>query len=576
MKQKTKILVYEDRHHLELKNLENIEKVYFGSWCFKNFNFGKNAPPDLWNDSSKLKCEIDYVQNFTLRLLEDVYSLLDYPKSYSSFVKLYYSWTAQMIFKLRSNWLLFENIDPIEVSSYTLDIDYVDVLAQDLEGSNMIYYYRDWNNFIFSSILKFKGISCINIKIPENVEPSLNNSSNYIKSFAIKLFLFYKLIKERIKIKRIKKQWILYFFTKQYNILPSYQKNDQLSSFINLKYIKYRKNLGGINVDHEFRKSLCFKRKFDDDFERYVTSMYFKLLPISLLEGIKLLDRYSLRNHFTNPPKKLVISDFLNNEIVLEYTSNFENEDVFVYQHGGGFGFNDFNFIEAVEKFYGKNYLTWGWKKDALDIPFISPEFEKYIKIKRVSKRNGIALILYDSPPYVPIFQPTIYSSGYTLYLRSMERLLSIINIDTEFVIRKYPRNDSGVDLDIYFPNSIINDNSPIEEFYNKYKLYIYTYNSTGFLELWKLGIPCILYIEESNWFVSGFSMELFNNLKESNLLFSDYYELNQFLLNNKDYISEWWYSPLIQSTLNDFLMYFASSKINTNNLPLIQSIFKI
>ena len=259
---------------------------------------------------------------------------------------------------------------------------------------------------------------------------------------------------------------------------------------------------------------------------------------------------------------------------------NFNKSQVYVYQHGGGFGFNNYTITEHVEKFYCNRYITWGWKNSEIDIPFISPDFKQLFKIKTNKARRNICIILYDSPPFIPTFQPTIYSIDYSKYLINIKNLCTKSHYKNEIKLRLYSRNDSGINLINFFPKSIGIDKSlNLDSLYSKYKLYIYTYNSTGFLELWSLNIPCILYIENENWFVEEFGLKEFENLKNNNLLITNFESLEVFFNEKYNNIDIWWDTFIVQNTINTFLEIYANistKNLNNDDLLELKPIFKL
>ena len=118
-----------------------------------------------------------------------------------------------------------------------------------------------------------------------------------------------------------------------------------------------------------------------------------------------------------------------------------------------------------------------------------------------------------------------------------------------------------------------------MDSLYSKYKLYIYTYNSTGFLELWSLNIPCILFIENENWFVEEYGLKEFENLKRNNLLITNFESLEAFFNEKYVDIDIWWDSFIVQNTINTFLEIYANistKNLNNDDLLKLKSIFNL
>lgn len=577
-----RLLVYENKYFKKISKKNNYSIIYLGTWCLENWqteNF-LNVEPDLWANKNILVEDIQYIKNFTIRILRSSYGVLknDFknPLTYDQFSLIYYSWTFNIIVKLLANWKLFDKSVKSD-HTYIFDIEYDQVIAENLLDANMTYFYSKWNLFTISEIIKFRNIDYELLNYTENQQKI---KTNKYKNILISLRARPKFISNYLKFKFIKKDWILYYFTRQSNLLNKYQKSDSITQYVQLIYNKYKGKISNIKINRQKRELLKLNIFPKNQFETFLSSFYFKLMPITLLEGIDLLEKYSIANYVGKQPTHLIYSDFLNNELLLYNLIFFQKSQIYVYQHGGGFGFNNYTITEHVEKFYCNRYITWGWKNSEIDIPFISPDFKQLFKIKTNKARRNICIILYDSTPFIPVFQPTIYSRKFSNYLFTIKNFLTNTCFNNQITIKLYPRNDSGINLTAFFPKLInIDKSNSLDSFYSKYNLYIYTYNSTGFLELWALNIPCILFIEKDNWFVEEFGLDEFENLKQNNLLITNIESMDFFLNQNYNKIKIWWFSHVIQSSVSHFLNFYANKdtkNINENVLLELKTIFKL
>ena len=577
-----RLLVYENKYFKKISKINNYSIKYLGTWCLENWqteNF-LDVEPDMWANKNILVEDIHYIKDFTIIILRSSYRVLknDFknPLTFDQFSSIYYSWTYNIIVKLLANWKLFDKSIKSD-HTYIFDIEYDQVIAENLLDANMTYFYSKWNLLTISEIIKFRNIDYELLNYYDNQQII---KFRKFKNILISLRKLLQFISNYIKFKFIKKGWILYYFTRQSNILSKHQKNNSITQYVQLIYDKYKVSISKLKINNKKRESLVLDILPKNQFEVFISKFYFKLMPISLLEGINLLEKYSIKNYFGKQPTHLLYSDFLNNELLLYNLINFNKSQVYVYQHGGGFGFNNYTITEHIEKFYCNKYITWGWKNSELDIPFICPDFKQLFKIKTNKARRNICIILYDSPPFIPVFQPTIYSINYSKYLKNIRNLFTKSNYKNEIKLRLYSRNDSGIDFLNFFPKSIgIDNSSSLNSLYSKYKLYIYTYNSTGFLELWSLNIPCILFIENENWFVDEFGLKDFENLKNNYLLITNIESLETFFNEKYKNIDIWWDSVIVQKTINTFLDIYANistRNLHNDNLLELNSIFKL
>lgn len=565
---KRSLLIYENIEYQKIPNLENYEKQFLGTWCLDNWQVTEtnSVQKDLWDNKDTLIEDINYIKDFTTRVLKSSYDVLknDFKiyKSLDEFIVIYYSWTFNIIVKFYANWKLFDESTKSDIS-YIFDIKYDEVIAENLLDSNMTYYYSKWNLFTISEIIKFRNI---NYELISYKHIQKNRKSKLINTPKLNLRITKIYIKNYLKFRFIYKDWVFYYFTKQLNLLTKYQKNDSITQYIQLIYDRYKRKISKLKINKSKRESLELCMITNNNFEIFITKLYYKILPISLFEGIDLLEKYSISKYIGKQPSFLICSDFLNNELLLYFMKNFKKSQVYIYQHGGGFGFNNYTITEFIEKFYCEKYITWGWKNSKFDLPFISPNFNELFQIDKMVIRKKICIILYDSPPFIPVFQPTIYSIRYSRYLKTINNYLKNTDYKNIITLRLYPRNDSGIDLLNFFPDSTdIDKSSSLDCLYSKYQLYIYTYNSTGFLELWSLNIPCLLFIENENWFVDEFGLNEFENLKNNNLLITNINYLDEFLNEKFNQMDIWWNSHDIQNSINNFLVRYANN--NTKNL---------
>ena len=557
------LFVYESEYFKTIPDVENYLKKYGGSWCFENWeNVSSVEINDFWHSNVILSEDIKYIQSLVQKIIDELHKDLNpnYNNTLSleHFTYLYYSWLFYIVFKLYGNWKMLEvcNVD----LSYSFDIDYKEVLAENLYDSNMIYYFSKWNSFAIGEILRFRNIETIKL---EWLDPESKLTKRDIKSHLINVYTFLELRLLKFRKKFQKKKWVFYYFSKSYDLLPKFQKNRSDTRYVQLIYAKFKKEMRLVSVDTQRRAHSTLNFQFDNQFEHFLSSFIYKIIPVSLMEGAHLIQKFSLENFFRSTPEAVLYSDFLNNELLLYYLKNIPAENIYVYQHGGGFGLIATNVTEIVEKFYCSRYVTWGWRFDQIDLPFIGPLPSHPKKKIAPVKREGVCVMLYDSPPYIPIFQPTIYSSKFSRYLRLINDFLRETRLFDDLTLRLYPRNDSKVDLVRLFPEGInIDDSLLIDQLYSKYKLYIYTYNSTGFLELWNLNIPCILFIAEENWFTDDFAIKYYKSIKQAGLLFSDSVSLNEFLDSIQENIEVWWKSESIQDNVKSFLKQYSDSPL--------------
>ena len=97
----------------------------------------------------------------------------------------------------------------------------------------------------------------------------------------------------------------------------------------------------------------------------------------------------------------------------------------------------------------------------------------------------------------------------------------------------------------------------------NKYKVYVDTVNSTGYLETLNLNLPTILIFDEHICRIRQSAQKEFLSLEKAKILFKDAKAAAKFINENYEKIDDWWFSKKVQLAVKNFTNKFARS---TNN----------
>jgi len=209
------------------------------------------------------------------------------------------------------------------------------------------------------------------------------------------------------------------------------------------------------------------------------------------------------------------------------------------------------------------------------EIPFLAPFFKNLNLIDLKIKRIGICIMLIDIPKFAPLWNPQFYSRGFSSYLDSINFLYSNLEANNRTKVRLYPRNDSGIKFS--FREKDIDKSNSQRELFSKYELYIYTYNSTGFLQFWQLKIPCILFVCEEDFLVIDKKHKsLIKKMIDVNLIFLSTEKLIAFISNKNFDFQIWFNLELTQNALNVFMNYFCNSDIDKVNAQDVKPIFNL
>ena len=100
----------------------------------------------------------------------------------------------------------------------------------------------------------------------------------------------------------------------------------------------------------------------------------------------------------------------------------------------------------------------------------------------------------------------------------------------------------------------------------NKSKLVVFTYYSTGFLELISSSIPTVCLQENILNYIKQENNTIYKKLIDANIIFLNFQDLGFFLEKNYKNINDWWNSDRIKD-LREETAFLLSKKPNKNSL---------
>jgi putative transferase (TIGR04331 family) len=91
-------------------------------------------------------------------------------------------------------------------------------------------------------------------------------------------------------------------------------------------------------------------------------------------------------------------------------------------------------------------------------------------------------------------------------------------------------------------------------------RLMVYTYNSTGFLEAFVSGTPCIMFWDPAVSRLRADAEDLFNALRGAGILHDSPQSAAAHVQKVWDDVPGWWYSQPVQAALRSFCSCYCSS----------------
>lgn len=303
-----------------------------------------------------------------------------------------------------------------------------------------------------------------------------------------------------------------------------------------------------------------------DCLTKLIASLAFTYMPVSYLEGydeIKLLDR----------PYKNVI----NPKCI--FTSNcFDVDDVFKVwladqvsngckyiagQHGNNYGTLKF-MHPSVEEITSDDFLTWGWKRKGNYIPAFNLKRSSGKKIKHDSF-GGLLLIEVCLGHRIHSWDNT---SEFSDYFRSQQDLVKSLPPKVKALLtvrlhggyratnwqddKRWEEFDSAINIDC--------GNIKISKLYEKNRLVIHSYDSTGMLETLSMNIPTLVFIQNGLNDLVDEAKVHYQLLMEVGIIHDDIDSLLRHLDLVWDNVDEWWFSKIVQLKIREFCEIYSKS----------------
>ena len=566
---------------------EKKEMVFLGQWCqkFSNFKDLDKSKYEIfhyhWNDRKKLLEDYNYINKVYKKILLNFKSILN---EYHSVNYSERYWTIiigpwlitflQVAFERYSNLNLFfkekknENYETI-----ILKIKKDEFISKNYEEFTRYIQTDTWNHYLYSLMLDYSEFN-FNVK-KEYIEFIDNeNYKNFRKSKSLKNKIYNYLVGSFEK-----------FFSKQDILISESYLGPKDEFNLALNYLSLpRYSLGDLNNSNEFNDSrFDIKLNFNTEnfFENFVKKNILSFMPISFLEDFNSIGIKTKKMKWAKKPKIIFTSHFMPKTLQSRYTADcIEKNDtkLIVGQHGGVYGQYLFSTMEDFELNVCDKFLSWGWKNNSNKvIPF---GVIKNIKEANYNPNNkNLLMILRSQTRYTHRLNSYSGSSQIKSYYEENVKLCKRLNqkiVENDLLLRFHSRK-FGWDEEKLFQRNF--DKVNIDMGYEKIanllysaKLVLQTYIGTGYLETLASNIPTIVYANIDECLLNEETINNLNILKEANIYHDNYNSAADFINQNWDKISSWWFSDLTQSARKSFCLKY--SKINLNKVDDLKKIF--
>ena len=561
--------------------------VFLGEWCkrrsrhslWKSLN--SYTMPYHWDDREKLQKDYYYLQDVYEVLLKDISKQLNQIHGVEYSVRywriLIGPWLGYFTQVLFDRWSMLEvvlndcNVDACIV----LDRDEKSLIPNDMVHFNSLFVCDDWNEAIYTQLLKKYYSSKIDIQELSSDDVVLCQAGQQKQSWVgrLKEVLFDCINKTNGFLTDSNE----YFFISSY--LPfnaNFKTQWRLGQWPKFWRLV---NTPSTLPNLKWRQWTSTKYTHKDDFFNIVNELIPRHIPTVYLEGYYSLDKAVQGLQWPKHPKVIFTSNSYNADDVFKAWAAQKVDKgsrLIIGQHGGNFGMTPWSFLEEHQIEISDIFLSWGWsnKNNSKIIPVGNLKgFGNHINYDP----NGGALMVEMT---VPRYSYHMYSipvaSQWLLYFEDQCRFVNELPIElrSKLKIRLY-RSDYGWDQKLRWTDRFPNINldpgiQPIKKIIRKSRLFVSTYNATTYLESLSWNMPTIIFWDGKYWEVTKEAESYFNLLRDVGIFHDTPESAANKMVEVWDDVDKWWQNEELQKVRIEFCDYF--SRVPDNPLQVLQA----
>ncbi len=561
---------------------KNESVLFLGEWC-KIYSrkavwqhMHANTALYHWDDRKKLFEDYKYLQELHENLLcklSDELNRIHCTKHSLRYWRIligpWLGWFVQILF---DRWFMLkhvvekENIDKCNV----IKRDPVSIIPNDMSHFGSISVHDDWNEAIYGQLMElcWKDVIGIEVICVDKVNKKGRNHQHkgmltMLRRYFSKLIpVFNKLLPNDNG----------YFF-----ILSGLPQKIELLLQIRLKQFPkmWRHQVAPVvNPDIYKRKwELSIEGLDNDEFAEVACQLVSKHIPVSYLEGYKRLDMFVAQLPWPTNPKVIFTSNgYASDDVFKFWVAEKVEKDIplIIGQHGGNFGMTPFSFYEDHQIKISDKWLSWGWTDKA----------NRHITPVGNLKHFGTE-VNYDPNGGALMVELIIPRYSYYIYSIAISRQWLDYFEDQQCFLKELPKplrrkvllrlgaNDYGWNQKARWKDIMPEVNIDQKRHLNivgqirKSRLYISTYNATGYLESMNWNVPTIIFWNENHWELTEEVKPYFEMLKSVGIFHETPQSAAKQMIEVWDDIDAWWLSDPVQSVRSIFCKQFSYSPEN-------------
>ncbi len=300
------------------------------------------------------------------------------------------------------------------------------------------------------------------------------------------------------------------------------------------------------------------------DFDSCIASFLFELIPICYLEGFVELKDWALKIKAPSSPKFIFTSNNFDTEELFKLWTALKTEEgipYFVGQHGNNYGTSRY-INPSVEEETSDKFITWGWH-DSLKNHISGFIFKTVDKNLRSNPIRGLLLVEVTMNHRTSTWDEY---AEFLVYFEDQKTFVKSLNPDVKenLLIRLHSgyRNFRCKEISRWFDFDsslkIDHGNSNIVSRIKSSRLTVFSYDSTGILELLSLNVPVMAFWQNGLEHLRDNACPYYKLLLDVGIIHlspeSASRKINEIWSN----IDSWWNSWLLQDARKKFCDNYA------------------
>lgn len=323
--------------------------------------------------------------------------------------------------------------------------------------------------------------------------------------------------------------------------------------------------------DFSSRQNLKIESAGIDEFEDFVCAMIPEQIPVVYLEGYAQLGRQADALPWPARPKVIFTSNLYQFNEVFQIWAAKKIEagaPLVIGQHGGIMGVGKWVPGEDHQVDIADRYLTWGWRDGR---PQTLPALAFTIVNRATGKWNPQGkILLVSSPMRVYSYRSSSWPVGPNQSAQFIAEQLGFARaldaaVRARLLLRINTRQDRKTSC-FYteqwrdeFPGVEIDDSTqPIEKCLSQCRLFVYSFNSTGFLETLGRNIPTVIFWNPRYFELRSDAQPFFDRLKAVGIFHDNPESAARHISGIWADVAGWWNQAVVQEARRHFCARFA------------------